>query len=138
MSKDHETVNKTVMAEWATRLESGEYHQGRQNLRSADGLFCCLGVLCEIAVEQNIVSEPEIHHTGSLYLYNGAGSFPPDVVSVWAFGEDPSDRIDDYGYNFDNSLLRVEGYDRSPVDLNDTSLMPFAEIAKAVRETYGV
>jgi hypothetical protein len=37
----------------ADRLESGKYEQGRGNLL-AEGKFCCLGVLSEMAVEAGI------------------------------------------------------------------------------------
>jgi hypothetical protein len=39
--------------ELADRLESGKYEQGRGNLL-AEGKFCCLGVLSEMAVEAGI------------------------------------------------------------------------------------
>lgn len=36
--------------QWLTALESGEYKQGEQELRSKDDCFCCLGVACELFI----------------------------------------------------------------------------------------
>ena len=36
---------------WVKALRSGDYEQGRGALHSADGKFCCLGVLCDIEIE---------------------------------------------------------------------------------------
>lgn len=38
-----------LKAKWIAALRSGEYRQGRHALRKADGSYCCLGVLCEVA-----------------------------------------------------------------------------------------
>lgn len=34
---------------WVIGLRSGEYRQGKSWLKTPDGAYCCLGVLCEIA-----------------------------------------------------------------------------------------
>lgn len=33
---------------WRDALRSGQYPQGRHDLKSAEGKYCCLGVLCEL------------------------------------------------------------------------------------------
>lgn len=57
-----------IKDEWVKRLVSGIYPQGVSFLNSmgADRVrrFCCLGVLCEMAVEDGVVLR-EIHVTGS-------------------------------------------------------------------------
>lgn len=37
---------------WLKALRSGEYEQGAQYLKTPDGAFCCLGVLCDLAKVQ--------------------------------------------------------------------------------------
>lgn len=37
-----------VKKEWIAALRSGDYRQGRGQLRSEDNSFCCLGVLCNL------------------------------------------------------------------------------------------
>lgn len=39
--------------EWVEALRSGKYEQGRNYLHP-DGLWCCLGVACDIAVQHGI------------------------------------------------------------------------------------
>lgn len=41
-------MNKKIKEKWIKALLSGEYKQGRYDLRSRDDRFCCLGVLCDI------------------------------------------------------------------------------------------
>lgn len=37
-----------LQKEWVAALRSGEYEQGKIHLRSSDGKYCCLGVLCDV------------------------------------------------------------------------------------------
>jgi hypothetical protein len=41
-------MKKGLKKKWVAALRSGKYEQGREYLQ-ADGKFCCLGVLCEVA-----------------------------------------------------------------------------------------
>ena len=61
------------MEKWVAVLRSGEYKQGRTQLKDGD-TYCCLGVLCEISGE---------------YYSDGAGDLSPEVQD-WA-GMDSSD-----------------------------------------------
>jgi hypothetical protein len=44
-------VNEEIKAQWVQALRSGEYKQGQGALRSDDNTYCCLGVLCDLAVK---------------------------------------------------------------------------------------
>ena len=44
-------MNPEIKAKWVAALRSGEYKQGRGQLRSED-LFCCLGVLCDLHAKE--------------------------------------------------------------------------------------
>jgi hypothetical protein len=62
-------VNPHVRDEWVSRLLSGKYRQGRAYLHrlaedSGIPLFCCLGVLCEMAAEASIVNRVDYGVTG--------------------------------------------------------------------------
>lgn len=37
-----------IQEKWLTALESGNYKQGIDYLRSLDDTYCCLGVACEV------------------------------------------------------------------------------------------
>lgn len=44
-------MNTDIKARWIEALRSGEYAQGMHVLRSPGDAYCCLGVLCDIAVK---------------------------------------------------------------------------------------
>lgn len=43
-------MDKQIKARWVEALRSGSYAQGRHTLRSPRDTYCCLGVLCDLAV----------------------------------------------------------------------------------------
>lgn len=108
-----------IMTEWADALESGEYEQGRSYLRTGDNAFCCLGVLCEIAVKHGVI-RPGARAWGTTYHYGrgGYGSVLPDEVRAWAGVSSEGTLVDD--------LTELTG-------LNDSGT-PFTEIAAIIRQ----
>ena len=42
-------MTKQLKAKWIEALRSGKYEQGREQLKTDNGKYCCLGVLNEIA-----------------------------------------------------------------------------------------
>ena len=52
-------MKQEVKDEWVTALRSGDYKQGegmlRQVLDDNTEAYCCLGVLCEIAVKHQVI-----------------------------------------------------------------------------------
>lgn len=109
-------MNQDIKARWLEALRSGRYARGTERLQ-ADGKFCCLGVLCELAVADGIA---EADHT-SVERYGhvtyqakseGNASVLPGGVVAWAElpSENPlvgsgDDRysvahFNDHGYSF--------------------------------------
>lgn len=41
-------MKQEIKVKWLQALRSGEYRQGRYDLRTSDNGFCCLGVLCDL------------------------------------------------------------------------------------------
>ena len=41
-------MDKKIKTRWLKALRSGKYKQGKQTLRTKDGEYCCLGVLCDL------------------------------------------------------------------------------------------
>lgn len=72
---------------WADALESGEYKQGHGALRDNEDRFCCLGVLCDLAVKAGVIPEPSQYHSG--YTYGIDSALLPREVQQWAgwFGQ---------------------------------------------------
>lgn len=82
-------MRQEVRDEWVAALRSGDYKQGTGALRTTedDGdQYCCLGVLCELAVKHQVIPAAELD--GNLWTY-GQGddtseAYLPDAVQQWA------------------------------------------------------
>lgn len=159
-----------VKAEWLKRLRSGEYKQTGGVLHRIVGdddrvdTFCCLGVLCEIAVEQGVVksfdslpenSDREVDY--GLTKSDATTGVPPQEVLVWA--EVPKRQYDS-GLKVHNDEFHFEveegsewhtrlgdtlnqGFagsrsDRtySLVEMNDSGKFTFAEIADVIEQYF--
>jgi hypothetical protein len=149
------TVNKAAIEKWAEALESGEYKQVNGKLSDGEG-FCCLGVLCEIAVAEGVI-EPAVKgpehdnilcncgdHDAAMF-YDGVYLTPSAKVADWAFGDgahanpeldtgEDAPLVDDDEYS---------GYDgpypfpwENATSLNDGHGWTFPQIAAAVRRTF--
>lgn len=81
-----------IKAQWVAALRSGEYEQGKGVLREIDndgtlGGYCCLGVLCDLAVKAGVIPEPTIKtydHGPKEVLYDEADAILPSSVAEWA------------------------------------------------------
>lgn len=49
---------------WIAALRSGKYWHGKKALHPSDNKFCCLGVLCEVAVKAGVISSYLPHNAG--------------------------------------------------------------------------
>jgi hypothetical protein len=144
-----------IIEQWVKALESGEYKQARNTLQRVSPYahaeedpgfdpanstvgFCCLGVLCDLAVKAGIIKEEEHGDeslsNGKVIRYGGSESFLPGEVMDWA------------GLNEHNPIVQYEATDvdngtkyyRSArlADLNDVDGKGFGDIAKAIRENW--
>jgi hypothetical protein len=78
---------------WVAALRSGEYEQGTGSLNNG-GKFCCLGVLCDLAIEAGV--QMDVGSYNGLVTYNGQQGVLPQVVMDWAGlpGPDPDVNLD--------------------------------------------
>lgn len=75
-------MNPEVKNRWVAALRSGNYNQGSGALRDINNGFCCLGVLCDLAVQDGIIPGPT---RGDMkYRYDGNTEYPTSAVVVWA------------------------------------------------------
>lgn len=122
-------MNEEVKALWLAALRSGEYLQGKDSLHSINDdlkdAYCCLGVLCEVAVNEGIIPEPE-NAFGDTDLmsrhYDGKWDIPSSKVVEWAGLEEDNPTVndeegltlrlselnDEYGYNFEQIARVIE------------------------------
>lgn len=88
-------MNKKIKEQWVKALRSGDYRQGRA-LLFANGCYCCLGVLCDIAPVGRWEEDISLStNTGAVFyeVDNTIGcSVPPLGILQWAdLGLDPDD-----------------------------------------------
>jgi hypothetical protein len=87
-------VKADIKSRWTAELRSGRFVQGTGALKTEDDTYCCLGVLCQLAIEDGVdirVTEPKgaVPH----YEYDGEGGLLPESVYEWAGLEGPSPYI---------------------------------------------
>lgn len=76
MTHNPEAMKPEIKARWTQALRSGEYPQTTETLKDDDG-YCCLGVLCELAVQDGVI-EP---------------SFKVEYTDEWAYASTGSDGV---------------------------------------------
>lgn len=118
-------MKKVIADLWVEALRSGMYDQGKEALNH-EQCFCCLGVLCEVAIKDglqlekaNELSEGKL--TGAV-VYDGAYCTLPSSVMEWAGIRDQ------YG-KFNAKKMK------SLVRLNDNG-MSFDGIADVIEKNY--
>ena len=87
-------MKEEIKARWLAALRSGKYKQGRGRLaRKSDAgedQFCCLGVLCELAVEDGVIDRIQGEEVESIRYgkkderWLQETSYPPAAVLSWA------------------------------------------------------
>lgn len=151
-------MKQEIVDRWITKLRSGEYNQTNGFLGSTverpdrPAGYCCLGVLCEIAVEDGILTRQSFD-TGSVAYgdeeeFNTADyqqSFLPASTVAWLGRETPDEgsRVDVTNIYFDVTDVQerldmqdITSYDRfqgrivvSASTLNDHHKFTFNDIA---------
>lgn len=81
-------MDHQIAKQWTARLRSGITTQTRKHLGRNDGSRCCLGVLCDMAVEAGVISAPVKFRAGTknrgcLVFAGSRHNLPPAVVN-WA------------------------------------------------------
>jgi hypothetical protein len=131
-----------VKAAWVAALRSGEYEQGTGRLASFSRgpekkeRFCCLGVLCEVAIKSaddspiRRVKEKLFGSQGTtVYFYDGETSHLPLRVTTWAWGGGLRSKV-----SYGDPAVMYEGDVMSLSILNDKYHLNFDEIADIIEE----
>lgn len=117
-------MNQEVKAQWIADLRSGKYPQGRGALRNSDGTFCCLGVLCEIAVDNGVLVRTE------LFKYRDA-----DQRTIAGTLDDSSLMLEWAGLELGNGageFTTPQGKVERLTELNDRYDFTFSQIADVI------
>ncbi len=110
-----------VMKKWVKALRSGKYKQTNGSLADSEG-FCCLGVLCEVAIKDKIDLTKVTDTDLKTVKYNGNVGCMPIVVMEY------SDMKNVYG-RYSNKRLSL-------ADLNDTGRYSFKRIADVIENNW--
>lgn len=114
-------MKQDVANEWANKLDSGKYKQGR-NALNRDGFFCCLGVLCELAVEKGVIPPAVQKSDGGMY-YLESDAVLPKEVAAWA------------GIQYESGMFLGGEYEESYLTaMNDMQGYTFPLLARIIRE----
>ena len=125
-------VNKDIMRQWAEALESGKYGQTHGKLGDGQGSFCCLGVLCEIAVKDDAIQPPVYEAEEGQIRYGFEAAILPTSVQNWSGLTESNPLLDvpeELSYSHDTETA---------INLNDDYDFDFLKIAACVRYTYDV
>lgn len=87
-------MNPEIKTQWVTALRSGEYKQGSAALKDTEDRYCCLGVLCDLAVKAGVISDSVVDISISgreKHFFSGASEYLPEAVQEWSglFDENP-------------------------------------------------
>lgn len=126
------TMIPAIKSKWIDRLTNGNYEQGKSYLNRNNKL-CCLGVLCEIAVEEGVIDktiEPESDGT-PVVRYENDIAVLPGKVAAWA-GLSPDGTV--FNADVNPILFGDNGYTRAS-DLNDSHDFTFKQIALIIQHT---
>lgn len=117
-------MNPEVKAAWVAALRSGKYQQGK-NYLALEGKFCCLGVLCELALKHGIITTHFNSENGTGY-YEGKHSSLPNSVSAWLGVDKEIESV---------MVFDEDGDEQDVINLNDSKGYTFAMIADAIERT---
>ena len=120
-----------IKRRWIAKLESGEYPQTKSVLADDSG-YCCLGVLCEVAVEDGIVFKKEdpdrVWYTSKLDDSDTEGAVLPFAVRDWAGLPNINPEVPHTDEDGDSII-------ESLAELNDRD-MPFSQIANLIEQNF--
>jgi hypothetical protein len=122
--------NKDALRKWVAKLRDPNSKQMIGTLGIANGERCCLGVACDVAVENGIISAPTPREDSVLYYGSEeAVSVLPYEVSEWL------------GVEIDPILGYADSEEKIPqraTPLNDNHGWTFPMIADAIEEMYNL
>lgn len=142
-------MNPDIKAQWVAALRSGDYRQGREQLHTYDEeikieRYCCLGVLCDLAIKAGVVESKLLFADGRAKKFGPVGGADyefesgelPEIVSKWAglsVTYDPYDIGEDAEVDYYSNPSVTDGPGRiSLAEANDEKAYDFRRIADLI------
>ena len=114
-----------IKEKWVTALTSGEYTQGREQLKTPDGNYCCLGVLCDLYIKETQRGEWDRQ---MIVIPDGVNGYSeheslllPETVAVWS------------GVMY-NDASQLANLNDGVTEDEPTDPMTFVQIAEYIKE----
>jgi hypothetical protein len=109
-------MNQEIKKRWVSALKSGDYKQGKSELRPTVDSFCCLGVLCDLYLND---TKNEWNSTSSSYHPYGiydeyTDSYEYEILPIELEKRSPDVEnkdlivLNDSGYNFNDIADLIE------------------------------
>lgn len=118
-TKAEDVTPEEARALWIEALRSGRFKQGKGRLARVEEAgveYCCLGVGCEVYIEQGRGLRKKL--SGGGYLYGDCGGTLPEIVRDWLGLEDSTGTLvdrkrnlagrNDSGATFEEIALLIE------------------------------
>lgn len=91
-------MDMLIKRDWIEALRSGKYKQGTGRLHGADGSFCCLGVLCHVALYGDWTFSYKLN---CWTIINKYGTLPRNLVDqIGVMAQDKLIRMNDSNVTF--------------------------------------
>lgn len=99
---EEQKKHRRVRRQWVAALRSKKYKQGKGYLRTyqekGPDKFCCLGVLCELAVRAKVIDPANLDEEwSSVYRYENESGVLPEAVIDWVGLASPEGNFDGNG-----------------------------------------
>lgn len=132
-------MDSTIRDEWVAALRSEEYTQGTGYLRTGNE-YCCLGVLCDLAVKHDVIPAPVrssdresgIHTSTEFYIYGPDDDTSyvslPKAVAEWAELDERNPEVE-----IPDAVFPDETHSAELAELNDDT-HSFVEIADLIED----
>lgn len=120
-------MNPRIKEIWLDKLENGDIPQITGQLGNVEAGRCCLGVLCDIAVQEGVIDPPAAH--GVKLMYVDEVAILPTAVMEWA-------EIEHNNGGFATNPEENPEYMDDALSYQNDSGTTFPEIAQIIRERF--
>lgn len=82
-------MKSDIKQKWIDALRSGKYRQALGSLKEGSNKYCCLGVLCDIYINETKAAQWNHNNRVEWGNIERSGQLLPDTIAEWAGIENP-------------------------------------------------
>lgn len=114
-----------IIDEWINRLRSKKYVQDKHSLNYNNEKYCCLGILCQIALEKKLIDVCLLRED-NCYVYNTVGYKDNTAIDI------PNEFCKDLGIHVYGRYNNVKNETFTLISHNDDDGLSFEQIADII------